>query len=128
MNREHDFLFELRFRLSSGPLVIRAFEGPFQYPSHTRIDCELVQDGKTIFKRGDTWCGIPCNHSIDGVYARELVVSTLSIKPGDTDSDYFDSYTADQLRWVEANREELDMLKQDRYCDPETGGVRRVKR
>lgn len=110
-------LFKLRFRLSSGLVTITAWEG-----TGFDIDCELRQGGKVIFARGDTWCAMP--GCIDGIEAKELVTSCFTIKPGDTDPEYFASYTPDQLAWVTRNGEELDVLKQDRWCDPETGSVR----
>jgi hypothetical protein len=47
------------------------------------------------------------------------------MKPGDTDREYFSEYTEDQLFWAERYGEVLDLARMDRYCDPETGEVRR---
>ncbi len=44
--------------------------------------------------------------------------------PGDTDAEFFEGYTPEQLEWVTTHGEELDCIKHDRYCDPETGEVR----
>lgn len=93
-------------------------------PNHTRIDCELRQGGKIIFARGDTWCATP--GCVDDDEAKELVMSLFAMRPGDTDPEYFASYTAEQLAWVERNGEELGVEREYRYCDPETGGVRRT--
>ncbi len=128
-SRDPKFLFTLRYRFGTGLATIHAWEGPFEAPNHTRIDCALVwrnAEGKTkhLFPRGATWCAIPGHETIDGIAAKELVTSVFAMKPGDTDADYFASYTQEQLDWAERFGEELDMLKSDRYCDPETGEVR----
>src|ERR1700678_2705124 len=101
--KTHDpkYLFTLRLRVAMGaPLVIvDAFDGgPEAYPgTHHRIDVEVRQGGKVIFPRGATWCAVNGWTSIDGIQAKELVLSLVSMKPGDTDSDYFASYTPEQL-------------------------------
>lgn len=45
--------------------------------------------------------------------SRETVAGLLhflALRPGDTDRDYFDSYTPAQLEWCDAHGEELAML------------------
>lgn len=135
--RTPDQLFTLKYRLRDGVATITAWEVWSVLPdgspnpryrandSHTTIDVELRWHGCIIFARGETWCGVPGGTTTDGIAAKELVTSCFTIKPGDTDSDYFAHYTQDQLEWVETYGEELDCEKQSRYCDPETGEVRR---
>ncbi len=120
------FLFTLRFRLSGGMATITAWEdATIHYgATHTRIDTRLMFNGKEIFARGQTWCGIPGHSSLDGVSARECVTSLFCLRPGDTDSDYFEHYTAEQLEWVAAHAEELDLARECRYCD-ENGNPKR---
>lgn len=50
------------------------------------------------------------------------------MKPGDTDEGYFESYTAAQLAWALQFGEDIDLERQARYCDPETGEVRWASR
>jgi hypothetical protein len=45
------------------------------------------------------------------------------MRPGDTDDDYFDSYTPEQLAFVEEYGEALGYVRQSRYCD-ENGNVK----
>jgi len=129
---ESGYLFTLRVPIfyngKTSTVVVHAFEGGCQAPNHTRIDVEVRMNGKVIFPRGATWCGIPGNHSVDGIHAKELVLSLIAMKPGDTDPDYFKDYTEDQLEFVERYGEELNMARLDRYCDPETGEPRMPKR
>lgn len=114
------FLFELHFNLSRPGhpcnVTIRAWENQFGGSStHTRIDTEMRCNGRVIFAKGDTWCGVPGHHSVDGKEARELVASLFCLKPGDTDQDYFATYSTEQLDWVTSHAEELEIAKNDRY-------------
>jgi hypothetical protein len=52
---------------------------------------------------------------MDGDGAKELVSSLIAMKPGDTDKEYFDNYTSEQLEWARQNGEYLSMLAEDRY-------------
>jgi hypothetical protein len=127
LRNDPSFLFELRYTLyipSAGPsqVLIRAWEasrydadGRPRYPNsnHTRLDCELRYNGQVIFAKGDTYCATP--GCIDDDDAKELVTSLFCMKPGDTDSDYFESYTPEQLAWVEQHADALEALKYDRY-------------
>lgn len=144
-----DFLFSLRFRLNlpghGGTVTIRAWDMPAweadgtpckRYPRENRtghhyIDAEMLwrADGSkapiVVFPRGATWCGVPAGTCSDGNKARELVTSLFCMRPGDTDAEYFENYTAEQLAWVQAWAENLGCEREFRYCDPETGEVRR---
>jgi len=108
LNREHDFLFTLRVCVfASEPLVVvNAFEGRDagrgrMGDRHNRIEVEVRQGGHVLFPRGQLYCGLPTFKSIDGPDARELVLSLVAMKPGDTDTDYFEHYTSEQLAWAE---------------------------
>lgn len=120
---DYSRLFQLRVKLRDGTAIMTAWEGGFMQPNHTRLDCELrwkpVGTGKRpaeiIFPRGATWCGIPGHQTIDGDDAKESVMSLFAMKPGDTDSDYFEVYTERQLEWVSTYGEELSCEAMGRY-------------
>lgn len=107
LNQEADFLFTLRVCVfASEPLVvINAFEGQARVVggSHNQIDVEVRQGGRVVFPRGALYCGLPSFRSVDGPHARELVLSLVAMKPGDTDDDFFANYTPEQLAWVDRN-------------------------
>ena len=108
VNQEADFLFTLRVCVfASEPLVvINAFEGQARVVggSHNQIDVEVRQGGRVVFPRGALYCGLPSFRSVDGPHARELVLSLVAMKPGDTDDDdFFANYTPEQLAWVDRN-------------------------
>lgn len=98
-------------------ITIHAFEGSFRPPNHTRLDVEVRQGGKTIFPRGTLWCGVPGHVSIDGIEAKQTVLSLVAMRPGDTDRDYFDGYTPEQMDWAIHNGEALTVEGSARYCD-----------
>jgi hypothetical protein len=113
-------LFTVRFKLSCGPVTIRAYEKPYTYSptGHTSLRCELVCSGVRLFDGDGFYVGIPSHQSIDGDAAKECATSLFCLKPGDADADFFEGYSEAQLEWVEAHGEELDMAKLDRWGEP----------
>lgn len=124
-----DLVFTLRVRLfKNEPMImIRAydrqtFDGPWS------LDVEVKQGGKVIFPLGSIWCGGARfgSASQDGIEAKELVLSLVAMKPGDTDADYFTDYTQEQLDWASHNGESLSCEREYRYCD-ENDNTKRSK-
>ena len=64
--------------------------------------------GKVIFEGSDFACS-PM-HSIDGDKTVASLLGFLSLRPGDTDAEYFENYTQAQVAWCDARAEELSML------------------
>jgi len=62
-------------------------------------------DGRLLFS-GDE-CGVAPSHCIDSDDALRGLLGFLTIQPGDTDDDYFESYTPEQLTWAETEAESL---------------------
>lgn len=124
-NDDPSFLFTLRVPTSEGMVVIHAYENTQRRSNHghTYIDIAVRLNGEQVFKRGDLYVGIPAGTCIDGIYAKEAVLSCVAMKPGDTDEEYFDSYTSEQRTFAESLGEELSMVRQFRYCD-ENGNVK----
>lgn len=108
-------VFTLRVKLSGVTLSIRVYEGPFSAPNHTTLFCEGRVNGQELFPRESFYVGVPGHSAIDGKFAKELVLSLFAMKPGDTDAEFFEHYTADQLAFVEAHGEELSIIKEERY-------------
>jgi hypothetical protein len=124
-------LFTLRLSISGGRRVtIRAFEGRRTEPNHTRIECELWlgsprKNRQPLFPRKDFHVGLVNGNSLDGIEAKELVLSLFCLKPGDTDDEFFKDYTPEQLAFFKDNGDELGLIRETRYCD-ENGNVRRA--
>lgn len=80
-------------------------------------------DGKstTIFKREDFYPGRgQCTDSDDAV---EGLMGFLTLRPGDTDREYFADYTPAQLEFAQNHAEALACVVADRFCD-ENGNVK----
>ena len=67
------------------------------------------QDEGTVIFEGEDFAGSPC-HADDSNATVAALLSFLSLRPGDTDREYFDAYTPAQLEWAEQNGEELALL------------------
>jgi hypothetical protein len=128
MNNDPNYLFSLRVPVFRGIVLINAFES-IKAPSHARIDVEVsfrqIDDRKShiIFPHGQLYCGLPNQYPLDGIRARELVLSLVAMRTGSADPDYFEDYTSEQLAFAEQYGEELDCVRQFRYCDA-NGNVR----
>lgn len=117
-------VFTLRVRLPvKGSVYIRAYEGPVcsRY-GHTRLFCELSSFNPAgmglwtkLFPRSDFYVGIPSHQCIDSDDAKECVLSLFALKPGDTDDEFFEHYTPEQLAFVEENGEWLSYVAGERY-------------
>jgi len=116
--------FELQ-RVPASLIVVKAWEklGAYSDTGHRGIDLEVRHGGKVIFPRGALYCGVPAGTSIEGVDARELALSTVGMRPGDTDEEYFASYTPEQRAWALEYGDAISMERSARYCNPETGEV-----
>src|SRR4051794_34254726 len=64
----------------------------------------LFDEDRLIFEGWDYGCS-PM-HCIDGDESVAGLLCFLSLRPGDTDSEYFDDYTPQQLEWCQSGRAE----------------------
>lgn len=77
----------------------------FQSGSHYTVGLRLWDGDELIFDSHRV--GVPQGVAIDSPGVFEAALSSLSMKPGDTDSDYFSDYTPEQLEWVAKNADDL---------------------
>ena len=63
---------------------------------------------------GDDY-GVAPSHAIDGDASVEGLMSFLTLRPGDTDEDYFEAYTPMQLDYCEQHAESLSMEASCRF-------------
>lgn len=124
-----DPAFALRVRLHNGHTtsyaMIYAYDDlrpQWDEAGRIRLAVEVREGGKIIFPKGQLYCAL--HGSSDGIRARELVLSLVAMKPGDTDADYFADYTPEQLEWAEAHSDDISMVRESRYCD-ENGNPRK---
>lgn len=68
----------------------------------------------TLLFQGEDFCCAP-SHAIDSDEMVESLMSFLTLKPGDTDPDYFKDYTAEQLHYCSEYAESLQLEVMARY-------------
>ncbi len=103
-------------------VIVKAFDDVgWDEAGRCKLDIEVRHGGKVIFPRGVLYCA--GHFASDSIQAKELVLSTVAMKPGDTENDYFDGYSPEQLAWAKEHGESVAMVKLDRYCD-ESGECR----
>ncbi len=125
-----DHLFTLRVGLTNkahgnASVAIHAYDANHtdRQTGHMRIDATLIlyetvngkRKARVIFPRGATYCAVSRWTAIDSEAAKSLVMSLFAMKPGDTDSEYFDSYTPEQLDFAKTYGETLSYIREDRY-------------
>jgi hypothetical protein len=66
----------------------------------------LEHDGKVIFEGADFSTAVGATYGEAAVG----VLGFLTLRPGDTDSEYFDSYTDAQVAWRDEHAEDLAMF------------------
>jgi len=69
---------------------------------------ELRHGDTTIFS-GEDFAGSPI-HADDSDASLAALLSFLSLRPGDTDAEYFDAYNATQLEWADEYGDELSLV------------------
>ncbi len=120
----------LDWNRSCAAVVITAYDDlvpQWDSAGRVRLAVEVKHGRAVIFPRGQLTCAL--HGASDGIAAKELVMGLVAMSPLDgsgVEPEYFADYTPEQLAWVTAHGEAIDMERQDRYCDPETGEVRRT--
>jgi hypothetical protein len=103
MNREHIRTWQTgRFRLDIYDTGRRDWRG------QSKLAYEFRDSDRLIFQ-GEDFAGSPL-HTDDSAQTVATLLSFLSLRPGDTDREYFASYTPEQLEWAQASGEELSWL------------------
>lgn len=72
-------------------------------------------DGRSVVLFEGADYGVPGHECIDSDDAMRGLLSFLTLRPGDTDVDYFAAYTAEQLAFCEHHAEALAMASYDRF-------------
>lgn len=76
----------------------------------TRLTYQL-KDGRRIIFAGDDFSGSPL-HADDSLETVAGLLGCLTLKPGDTDREYFEKYTPKQMNWCQSFRcETLGMIQ-----------------
>jgi hypothetical protein len=76
----------------------------------------LIHPAGWVLFEGEDYCCSPC-FAIDSDSSVRSLLTFLTLRPGDTDPDYFDRYSVYQLAWAENEAEALQFWA----SDPEEG-------
>ena len=107
---------------SSGPYKLTMWndvETSYDWSGKTRLRYQLEHDGETIFSGEDFRCS-PM-HAIDSAATVSALLSFLSLRPGDTDREYFDRYSPGQLNFAISHGEMLALFAFELENGDETG-------
>lgn len=83
-----------------------------------RLTCKRNGESMVLFDCQDAQGAAFGHHSVDGDEAVKNVMGWLTLKPGDTDSDYFKDYTATQLEYCRSYAEALAVEVYARFGEP----------
>lgn len=100
-----------RFRLQTRDTG--RFNGSHSTLAYTLTMKHAGQPAVTIFDGADY--GVPAHECIDSDAALRGLLSFLCLRPGDTDADYFEGYTAEQRAFCDYHAEALAMAALDRF-------------
>ena len=78
-----------------------------EYGKHV-LAYQFLHRGRVVFAGDDFHCS-PC-HAIDSDAAVAALLGFLSFKPGDTDPEFFENYTPEQLEFAQQEGEYLSLL------------------
>lgn len=82
----------------------------------TRLAYEFGKVGEPALFEGSDFCGSPM-HADDSDETLRCLIGFLTCKPGDTDREYFDDYTPEQMAFAQSDAEAL----QEWGREPEPG-------
>jgi hypothetical protein len=77
----------------------------------------------TVLFAGEDFACAPSD-AIDSVATAEALMSFLTLRPGDTDEEYFAKYTQAQLDYCAQHAEALHAEVSARWCDPKDGQLK----
>lgn len=75
--------------------------------NYLAYELAMLESGKRVVLFAGDDIGLPPECCIDSDEAMENVASWLTLKPGDTDSEFFANYTSDQLAFCADHAETL---------------------
>lgn len=80
--------------------------------NHHCLGYQFKVGRKIIFEGTDFGC--PFQIGIDSLEAAYSILGFLTLKPGDTDKEYFEEYTKEQMEWAKSSKcEYLSLLVSD---------------
>lgn len=87
------------------------------YMAKTRLGYTLVSSETGVVFRGEDFGASPM-HAIDSEECARALLGFLSLRPGDTDAEYFENYTPEQMEFAQAHGETLSLYAMDDEPQP----------
>ena len=81
--------------------------------SHNILAYTLKMDSTVLFERSDF--GSSPLHAVDADETVKSLMGFLTLRPGDTDKEYFEKYTPAQVEYCEQHAESLSCAVFDRF-------------
>lgn len=90
---------------------------PLGSHGHTYLGYELVmyENGQRTVLFTGTDYGIPSGEAIDSDESIRGLMGFLTLRPGDTDAEYFEKYTPEQFAFADAHGESLSCEVTERF-------------
>jgi hypothetical protein len=103
------------YRKGTGPVFGLTIwdTGRMRGPGHCALGYRLTRNGRAIFEAEDF--GSSPMHAIDSDDTVAALMSFLTLRPGDTDAEYFTDYTPAQMDFCEQHAEALRCCVADRF-------------
>jgi len=116
-----EFMDELRHVRLSGGYTLQTWDtGQRAEHGQKRLHYELrTPTGEILFQGSDFGCAP--GDAIDSDQSLRSLLSFLTLKPGDTDRDYFAEYTPQQLEWCEGS--DCESIACDHCIEPDDGNL-----
>ena len=109
---EHDELVRLAHAFRDGGFQLTLWDTHrTDWRGQTVIGYSFEHGGRVVFQ-GEDFAGSPM-HADDSDETMACLLSFLSLRPGDTDAEYFEGYSADQMDWAMEYGEELALLAEE---------------
>ena len=110
-----DILRRCRFRpYRDGPMFsLTIWDTHRKSGSHSLLGYRLSSEGKVIFKGEDFGC--PSCNCVDSDATVDGIMTFLTLRPGDTDVEYFRDYSAAQFEFCSLHADALSCEVQSRF-------------
>jgi hypothetical protein len=104
----------LRYVYLNGYTLQMWDSGKVNRTGKTRIRYEFRTPSGVILFAGDDFCCSPM-HAIDSDESVRHLLGFLTLRPGDTDPDYFADYTEEQMKFARTDAESISMWSPEEY-------------
>src|SRR4051794_15616928 len=89
---------------------VEMFDNPDRVFGKWKVPFKFRHKGRLIF---ESYVGASPLHSTDGAETLAAILTFCSLRPGDTDAEFFADYTPRQLAWCRRWGETLGMYAED---------------